>query len=401
MKFTDRGVEKLRRKTTRYEVFEDGHPGFGLRVGPKGHKAWFWLYRYQGKARRVTLGTYPETSLADAHVKLAEAEKKLQAEIDPGAEQLSLQEVERLAPTVHALAYDYLERHAKPNKRSWREDDRILQKDILPHWKHKKAKDIKRREVISLLDNIVDRGAPIQANRTLAVIRKMFNFALQRDIVQVSPCAGVEAPAQEQQKDRVLSDDEVRLFWLGLEQASMTRLAKLALKLQLLTAQRKGEVIAAEWNEISGDLWTIPARKAKNNRAHRVPLSRQALAVLAELKTLADEPRWLFPSKTADMHLLPTSVDHALRKNRPVFDIDPFTPHDLRRTAASHMTALGLSRLVVQKILNHKESGITTVYDRYGYDREKRQALDTWGRKVESIVTGSGVGNVLLLKSNV
>lgn len=357
MKFTDRGVEKLRRKTTRYEVFEDGHPGFGLRVGPKGRKAWVWLYRYQGKARRVTLGTLPETSLADAHEKQAQAEKKLKAGIDPGAEQLSLQEAERLAPTVAALAYEYLERHAKPNKRSWREDDRILQKDILPQWKHRKAKAIERDEVKALLNSIVDRGAPIQANRTLAVIRKTFNFAFEEAIVQVSPCAGVKAPAQARENDRVLSEEELRLFWLRLEQARMIRLTKLALKLQLLTAQRKGEVIAAEWNDISGDVWTIPARKAKNNLAHRVPLSRQALAVLAELKTLADESRWLFPSKIADMHLLPTSVDHALRKNRPVFDINSFTPHDLRRTAASHMTALGISRLVVQKILNHKEKG--------------------------------------------
>jgi len=401
MKFTDRGVEKLRRKTTRYEVFEDGHHGFGLRVGPKGHKAWFRLYRYQGKARRVTLGTYPETSLAEAHVKQAEAEEKLEAEIDPGAEQLSLQETERLALTVAALVYEYLERYAKPKKRSWREDDRILQKDILPQWKHRKAKAIERDDVNTLLDSIVDRGAPIQANRTLAVIRKMFNFALKKGIVQASPCVGVDPPGQERQNDRVLSEEELHLFWLGLEHARMTRLAKLALKLQLLTAQRKGEVIAAEWNDISGDVWTIPARKAKNNSANRVPLSRQALAVLAELKTLADESRWLFPSKIADMHLLPTSVDHALRKNRPVFDINSFTPHDLRRTAASYMTALGISRLVVQKILNHKEKGITAVYDRYGYDREKRKALDTWGRKVESIVTGSRVGNVLLLKSNV
>ncbi len=148
MKFTDRGVEKLRRKTTRYEVFEDGHHGFGLRVGPKGHKAWFRLYRYQGKARRVTLGTYPETSLAEAHVKQAEAEEKLEAEIDPGAEQLSLQETERLALTVAALVYEYLERYAKPKKRSWREDDRILQKDILPQWKHRKAKAIERDDTL-------------------------------------------------------------------------------------------------------------------------------------------------------------------------------------------------------------------------------------------------------------
>lgn len=358
-----------------------------------------WLYRYQGKARRVTLGTYPQTSLAEAHAKQAQAEKKLEAGIDPGAEQISLQEAQRLAPTVPALAYEYLERHAKPNKRSWREDDRILQKDILPHWKHKKAKDIKRREVISLLEDIVDRGAPIQANRTLAVIRKMFNFALQRDIVQVSPCAGVKAPAQERQKDRVLNNDELRLFWLGLEQARMTRLVKLALKLQLLTAQRKGEVIAAEWNDISGDMWTIPANK--NKLAHRVPLSRQALALLAELTTLTGNSRWLFPSVKGNAHLLPTSVDHALRINQPVFGIALFTPHDLRRTGASHMTALGISRLVVQKILNHKESGITAVYDRHGYDQEKRKALDTWGRKLEAIINDDSAGKVVRFKAHV
>lgn len=401
MKFTDRTVQALRPKTARYEVFEAGRPGFGLRVAPSGRKTWVWLYRYQAKARRVTLGTYPQTSLAEAHAKQAEAEKKLEAGIDPGTEQLSLQEAQRLAPTVAILAYEYLERHAKPNKRSWREDNRILQKDILPHWQHKKAKDIKRREVISLLEDIVDRGAPIQANRTLAVIRKMFNFALQREIVQVSPCVGVKALAQERQKDRVLTDDELRAFWFGLEQARMTRLVKLALKLQLLTAQRKGEVIAAEWNDISDDVWTIPATKAKNKLAHRVPLSRQALAVLTELHTLAHESRWLFPSKTADMHLLPTSVDHALRINQPVFAIALFTPHDLRRTAASHMTALGISRLAVQKILNHKESGITAVYDRHSYDQEKRKALETWARKLEAIINDDSTGKVVRFKAHV
>lgn len=401
MRFTDKTVPALRPKTARYEVFEDGHSGFGVRVGPKRHKAWFWLYRYQGKARRVTLGVYPDTSLAEAHTKQAEAKEKLDAGIDPGAEQLSLQEAQRLAPTVAALACEYLERHAKPKKRSWREDHRILQKDVLPHWKHKKAKDIKRREIISLLDDIVDRGAPIQANRTLAVIRKMFNFALQRDIVEVSPCAGVRAPAQERQKDRVLNDDELRLFWLELAQARMTRLVKLSLKLQLLTAQRKGEAIAAAWKEISGEVWTIPAENAKNKLAHRVPLSRQALVVLAELKTLAGNSRWLFPSTKGDAHLLPTSVDHALRKNQPVFGIAPFTPHDLRRTAASHMTALGISRLVVQKILNHKESGITAVYDRHSYDQEKRKALDTWGRKLEAIINDDSAGKVVRFKAHV
>lgn len=252
-----------------------------------------------------------------------------------------------------------------------------------------------------MLEDIVDRGAPIQANRTLAVIRKMFNFSLQRDIVQVSPCVGVKALAQERQKDRVLTDDELRAFWFGLDKARMTRLVKLSLKVQLLTATRKGEVIAAEWNAISGEVWTIPAENAKNKLAHRVPLSLQALAVLAELNTLTGNSRWLFPSMKGNAHFLPTSVDHALRINQSVFGIALFTPHDLRRTAASHMTALGISRLVVQKILNHKESGITAVYDRHSYDQEKRKALETWGRKLEAIINDDSAGKVVRFKAHV
>ena len=132
--------------------------------------------------------------------------------------------------------------------------------------------------------------------------------------------------------------------------------------------------------------WTIPSEKAKNNLSHRVPLSSLALQLLEQVKLLSGNSRWLFPSRQGDKPLLDTSIDHVLHKNEAKFAILPFTTHDLRRTAASHMTGMGVPRLTVSKILNHSESGIAAVYDRHSYDQEKRQALDLWGDKLSKIL---------------
>jgi integrase len=399
MKFTDRFIRALRPKAERYEVWEGGRPGFGIRVSSQGRKTFIYLYRFQGKPRRLSLGAYPAMSLVDAHVAHANAKKALDQGIDPGAVDQAVKEEERRAPTVAALANEYLERHAKPNKRSWQEDARILRKDVLPAWGNRKAKDVTRRDIISLLDAIVDRGAPIGANRTLAVVRRMFNFALERGVLDATPCAAVKAPSKENQRDRVLNDKELRAFWHGLDRAAMSEGIRLALRLQLLTAQRKGEVIALSWNQISSEVWTIPAGIAKNKHAHRIPLSVQALALLDYIKAHAGASRWAFPSPSGKGHITPEAVDHAIRNNRQLFGINPFTPHDLRRTVASHMTAMGISRLVVGKILNHVESGVTKVYDRHSYDGEKRQALEAWGRRLEAIVRGEVPSKVVVLRT--
>jgi integrase len=134
-------------------------------------------------------------------------------------------------------------------------------------------------------------------------------------------------------------------------------------------------------------MWTIPASKAKNGFAHRVPLSTLALDLLAQVRAGAGDSRWLFPSRRGDKPITPLAINHGLRSNRTAIGIRDVTPHDLRRTAASGMTSIGLSRLVVSKILNHAEIGVTAVYDRHSYDVEKREALNAWGNHVRGLLS--------------
>ena len=384
MRFTDRGVAALRPRPERFEVWEEGRTGFGLRVSPRGRKTWIWLYRFRGRPRRLCFGTYPELTLADARVRLAEAKKALEAGDDPGLLVAAEREVSRKAETVEELVELYLEKWARPRKRSAREDERILRRDVVPAWRGRRARNIERRDVVSLLDGIVHRGAPIAANRTLAVVRKMFNFAVSRDLLAANPCLMVSAPARENARDRVLQADELRSFWRALPEAGISLPVQLILKFMLVTAQRKSEVSRAEWREfdLRDAVWTIPAEKAKNGLVHRVPLSALALEILREAREGIGDERWVFRSPRAPGPVHDTAVDHAVKASRERLGAPGLTPHDLRRTAASHMTSLGANRLVVGKILNHAEPGVTAVYDRHGYDAEKREALELWSNRL-------------------
>ncbi len=398
MKLTVRGLDALKPKAERYEVWEDGRTGLGVRVSPAGRKSWVFMYRFNGKARRMGLGTYPAVGLASARVKHAKAKELLTKGDDPGALHVEKRRAERQAETVADLATEYLEKWARPRKRSAAVDERILNKDVLPAWGKRKAKDIRRRDVILLLDEIVERGAPIQANRTLAVVRRMFNFAVGRDILDTTPVAMVRAPAKETQRDRVLSPDEIRTFWNGLANAPMSQKIKLALRLELVTAARKGELTGAERSEVDLEnaVWTIPAVRSKNGIAHRVPLSPLALGLIEDAFSLADGSEWLFHSPRGDGPIKPEAVNHALwntltpakKGQEPAIQLDHMTPHDLRRTAASGMASLGINRLVIGKVLNHAETGVTAVYDRHGYDAEKRHALEVWASHLEGILSG-------------
>jgi integrase len=403
MKFTDKGIAALKAKAERYEIWEDGQTGLGIRISPKGRKSWVYIYRFDGKARRMGFSTYPAVGLANARVKHAKAKALLEKGIDPGAQEIERRRAERAAETVADLVEEYLEKWARPRKRSAGEDERILRKDVLPAWGTRKARDIRRRDVILLLDTIVERGAPIAANRTLGVVRRMFNFAVSRDILDATPVAMVKRPAKETPRDRVLSAAEIRTLWRGLDTSPMSEGIKIALKLQLTTAQRKGEIVGAALSEFDFEenVWTIPAERSKNGQAHRVPLSPLALELIQKAKEHAgDSPSlfatpWLFPSPTVDGPLTPPAINRAVYKTLPAIG---WTPHDLRRTAASSMTALGVSRLTVGKILNHVETGVTAIYDRHGYDAEKRHALEAWAARLEEILSGKpSAGNVVSL----
>ncbi|MBF0460381.1 MAG: tyrosine-type recombinase/integrase [Magnetococcales bacterium] len=400
MKFTDRYIQTLKPKEQRYEVLEG--LGFSIRVTPTGTRTFFMVYQFEGRNRRLTLGGYPEMKLAEARQKHADARQLLAQGIDPGAVAQTAKAEERATPTVAALVDEYIEKWAKPRKRTWAEDHRMLHKDVVPLWGTRKVTTITRRDVLTLLSGIVDRGAGIVANRTLEVVRRMFNYAIEQSILEVSPCNQVRAPAQEQRRDRVLTEDEIRVFWHGLDQAGMSEGSRLALRFLLVTAQRKSEVVEAPWSEfdLAGGWWVIPAERAKNKMAHRVPLSAGAKALLTRAKELSGESPYLFPSpRNINAPVGGTSVDHALHRALATLGLVDVIPHDLRRTAASLMTGMGISRLVVSKLLNHVEQGITAVYDRHSYDREKRQALEAWDRQLTAILTGTVNDNVVQLRA--
>jgi len=357
---------------------------FGLRVSYGGNKSWFVMYRKNGKLRRLTIGNYPKIQLKDARDK---ADREVTAIIegrDPAAEK----QADKAAETVSELANAYIEKYAKRHKKSWQRDEEILDRDVVPALGDRKAKNIRRADVIDLLEAIVDRGAGILANRTLAVIRKMYNWGIEREIVENNPCYMVKRPAKENRRERVLTNGEIKKFWKNINSTNSSEPTQIASKLILVTAQRKGEIINAAKTEfdLEGKWWTIPGERTKNGLSHRVPLSPMAIDLVTQAIKLSGGSKFLFPSPRGDKPILGSAVDMAVRRNREKFKIDHFTPHDLRRTAASHMTSMGIARLVVSKILNHAESGVTAVYDRHSYDNEKRQALNAWSAHLRQIL---------------
>jgi integrase len=387
MKLTARKLASLEPPTEgRLEVWDEDLPGFGLRLTASGRMTATVLYRRAGRLRRATLGTLPPLSLADAR----ELARKALLDAATGADPAAAKAEERAAPGFTDLAALYLEKHA-PQKRSAREDERIIKRELVPVWRTMLARDIRRADVIALLDSIASRPAPIMANRTLALVRKLFNFGIQRGLVESNPCMLLTPPGAENRRERVLSEAELRELWTALDAEPSIRLVA-ALRLGLLTAQRPGEVARMRWQDVvqerSGWCWTIPAEFAKNGRAHRVPLSALVVDLLGSLER-GSSP-WVLPGRRADSPLLETSVARYVAGLRRRLAMEHFTPHDLRRTAASHMTALGVARLVVKKLLNHVDMDVTAIYDRHSYDAEKRVALETWGQQVRQIVGPDG-----------
>lgn len=372
----------------RAEYFDEKIPGLILRVTATGKKSWFLMYRVKGdlKKRRKALGAMPPVDLAAAR---QEAQKFLLAVAD-GEDPDEIRAEEKRndgldGPYFKDLAADFIEKYAKIKKRTWKDDEWLLGKELLPVIGSKKAKMIKRRDIIDLVIAIHDRGAPIQANRTLALVRKIYNWAIERDVLEATPCLNVKAPGEEHQRDRVLTEDEIRKVWTAFD--GQGDVIGAMFKLRLVTAQRGGEVESMQWKDLdlTNEWWTIPSHVAKNKLSHRVPLSVPALGLLNELRLKTGNQEWVFPSPRGGCGHI-SNIHKAAQRVQEASGVD-FVMHDLRRTAASYMTSLGVQRLVVSKILNHVEAGITRVYDRHSYDAEKRQALDTWAKKLLEILS--------------
>lgn len=385
MNFTVKALESiaLPPEGQRFEFWDESLPGFGIRVTSAGKKSWSVMYRVNDRLRRMTLGSFGDggLSLADARVKAKDVLAQAAKGLDPGAEKIAA----RLAQTYDELGALYVGWASNGGKSSWREDKRMLDVDVLPHWKHLKVKDIGKKDVRALLNRVLARGAKVHANRVFALVRRIFNFAIEHDVIAFNPCAAMNRPTPEKARERVLSVSELKAVWTALDAEEDPILAG-AIRLGLLLAQRPGEIKRMRWNQIdlSERVWTIPGNETKNELAHRVPLSEEALRYLFELRQLNEKSEWVFPrreSKSGRIH----GVRPAIERLRERLGIH-FTAHDLRRTAASHMAAAGVPRLVVGKILNHAEQGVTRVYDRHGYDAEKRQALELWSCQLLEMV---------------
>jgi integrase len=409
------------------EYWDSTLQGFGIRVSRTGTseretKTFFVRYRIGKRMRRLTIGDVDRVTLADARTKA----RAILVSVDNGDDPAVARAMAKRAETFGELWHEYFNRHAKQNKRSWRDDERIAKVDLLPQWRDRKAKDITRRDVRDVLDAIVDRKAPIMANRTLALARKVFNFGLERDLVESNPCHKIKPPAREGSRDRVLSDDEIRLLWDALDQEESAGRYLIAAfyRVRLLTAQRGREVLRMKWSDISqepaGTVWTIPSDVTKNRRSHRVPLSAAVVEIVKAIGIRLEQDRrranefrekkghplrqpsdWVFPSPRGSGPM--ANTQKAFDRVRLACGKSDFTAHDLRRTAATRMTGeLKIPRFAVGRVLNHLEPGVTAVYDRYAYDDEKRDALTRWARLViEGIVGGERqVTKVLAFRSS-
>ena len=387
-----------------------------LRVSYGGRKTWTIVYGLDNRVRRRKLGDNSSMKLDKAR----EIAKELLMEVDRGrdpAEARAKAKAEEEATknaketTFGDLAAEYLKYHAKPHKKSWRGDERMLEKDVLPHWKDVPLSQITRASVRNLVEPIAGRGAPIQANRVLALVRTMFNIGIERDMLEHDPSHKVRRPGKERRRDRVLNDDEIRSVWSTLEREE--RPIRDALRLLLMTAQRSGEVKQMRWEDVDlkAGWWTIPGSNAKNGLSHRVPLSPQAVTMLTELNTWYEQwiekvnpgrvkksmeqrkmSEWVFASPLVPGPM--AWIQKAVERVRARCGVS-FCAHDLRRTAATKMASGNVDRLVVSKILNHVEQDVTAIYERHGYDREKRRALNAWGRQLERIVTGKHAEKVV------
>jgi integrase len=382
-------VRSIQPNGKRMDYFDEDVPGFSLRVSEKGVKTWCVSYRFAGKWTRYTFSNVTKNSLKEARDLAKDALRDAAKGINPAGKKKEA----RKADTFKELADAFMERYSKKKKKSWKGDQRIIDNKLNPKIGSVRAKELSRAQIREIVETIAD-NAPYEANRVLACLRKIYNWAISEDLVEANPCDHVAAPGEESRRDRVLTEDEIKIFWKDLENEQLPVAS--TFKMRLLTAQRGGEVLSVEWKELDleGAWWTIPAEKAKNGLAHRVPLSPPAIRIFRELRRQQDESEtrkestWVFPARRfeGDNEHLDT-VQKAVERIRERTRINNFRAHDLRRTAASLMTGMGIPRLTVQKILNHAEPGVTAVYDRHSYDKEKRDAIEAWNRRLMVIIS--------------
>jgi integrase len=403
-------------KTGILELWDGKTSGLCFRVMKSGVRSWTFRYRpHSGAAfRRVTLGRYPALSLVEARAAAERLRDKVRTGADPQQQTRDDREALRAAPdlTFDALADLYVERYAKRQKASWKNDEGYLRANARPVWGKREATSITSQDAARLLFDVV-AVAPISANRLRSVLVKLFGWACDSALLSTNPMLGVKKPHREGKgKTRTLNDKEIKVLWHALEKAEAAPGILAALKFLLLLGQRPGEVAGmavSELHHLNNDRnahWQLPASRMKARRAHVVPLPPLAREiVVAEIAgqratTPLTEPEFVFASKFAERaRLARHSLSQAL--GRIIEDLDESgddadtvanlkadrpTPHDLRRTLATGLARLGIPRDDRLAVLAHSYGDIHEIYDQYERLPQKRAALEMWERHVRKVI---------------
>ena len=368
-KLTDLFVSSRKAQERPELIWDLKQPGLALSVRPTSKKAWKVIYRFHGRPRWLHLGDARAIGLADARRLAARVMLDVAEGKDPGAERRA----ERLTGTFAELASQYVELHAKKHNKSWRQAEALVRRHLLPRWGKLKANAITRADVRAVMIRI---DAPIVANQVLASASAIFSWAIKQEILTANPCKLVDRnPTTD--RERVLSDAEVKLLWERLDPA---------LRLILLTGQRPGEVAAMQGDHIADGWWQMPGKPqgawpgTKNGRDHRVWLSEPAQALADVRRASGDKSGALLKQLVGEL------------------GIERVTPHDLRRTCLTWITRLGFGRDAMDRVANHRTSTVTDVYDRHGYADEDKRIMAAVARHVLSIVEGTGTSNVVSLR---
>jgi integrase len=368
-RFCDRAKPKGSEPQTDY--FDETVSGLALRVAVSGRKTWTLHFTAPNSAKRtrLTLGTYPATSLGSARTQALEAKTEIEDGRDPRSTG---------ALTLRVVCEDYLKREGKKlRSKDWYES--ALKRLVYPRLGEHPIAEIKRSEIVSLLDKIEDENGPAMASQTLAVVRRIMNWHASRSDEFRSPIVRGMARTKpaEQARERTLTDDELRAIWVATQEAAVFGHY---LQFLLLTATRRNEAARVRRSEIAGSEWTIPGARYKTGKDHLVPLSQAAQAVLAKLPSTG----FVFSINGGEKPIAGFS------RFKQTFDkavpLPRWTLHDLRRTSRSLMSRAGVASDHAERCLGHVIGGVRGVYDRHEYLEEKRQGFEALAGLVERIV---------------
>ncbi len=391
MRLTKQSVARLTIPQGKSEalIFDDALSGFGIRLRAGGRRTWVVQYRTGQKQRRVTLGTV-EALDADAARKEAKSVlARAQLGSDPQAEKRLA--AARASLTLGAVVDRYLSIYAELHHRP-----RTLQevrRSLTQHWRtlHEvPVHRITRASIASRLTEIATESGPTSANRARSYLSAALTWATRQGLIDANPVVGTGRPAPEVSRDRVLSDDELRLIWACASSGDYAAI----LKLLILTGQRREEVAGLTWEELALDRrnWTIGRQRSKNGSQHEVPLSDAAVAILEA--RLRRPGRSLVFGAGAGSFSGWSRAKEALDARVAAVNgkaLVPWRLHDLRRTAATRMADLGTQPHVIEAVLNHLSGfrgGLGGVYNRSPYAAEKRAALELWASHLMQLLDG-------------